>query len=347
MIRVVLYLNQFFGGIGGEDKADVPPRLTQDLVGPGKAYQAVLGDQAEIVATIICGDNYFAENIETATKEVKELMAPSKPDLVFAGPAFNAGRYGIASGAVCHMARTELLVPALTGMYEENPGLELYKKDVYIIKTGDNARFMADIIRKMVALGLKLVHKERIGRPEDEGYCPRGLLANEISDHPGATRVVDMLLHKLKGEPFVSEVPRPAYDRVPIAPGIKEMRTAKIALVTDGGLVPKGNPDKIEVAAATRFGRYPIIGKNALDPADFEVNHGGYDSRLVVQDPNRLVPVDVLREMERDGEIGTLHNWFYSTTGLTCIVEVMKGLGAQIANRLKAEGVLGVILTST
>ena len=61
-----------------------------------------------------------------------------------------------------------------------------------------------------------------------------------------------------------------------------------------------------------------------------------------VQDPNRLVPVDVMREMEREGAIGALHDWFYSTTGLTCIVEVMKGLGKKIAESLKAEGVSGV-----
>jgi len=42
-----------------------------------------------------------------------------------------------------------------------------------------------------------------------------------------------------------------------------------------------------------------------------------------------------------------LHNWFYSTTGLTCIVAVMKELGKQIAESLKSEGVSGVILTST
>jgi glycine reductase complex component B subunit gamma len=347
MRRVVLYLNQFFGGIGGEDKADLPPRLTEDVVGPGRAYKSALDDQAEVVATVICGDNYFAENIEAATREVKELIAPYQPDLLFAGPAFNAGRYGIACGAVCRMARTELLIPAVTGMYEENPGLDLYRKDVYIVKTGDNARFMADVVKKMTALGLRLLAGDKIGRPDDEGYYARGVLANEVSDRTGAERVVDMLLQKMRGEPYLSEVPRPAYDRVTPAPALRDIRLARIALVTDGGLVPKGNPDKIEVATATRYGRYDIGAKERLDSADYEVNHGGYDSRLVVQDPNRLVPVDVMREMEREGAIGSLHNWFYSTTGLTCIVEVMKGLGGKIAESLKAEGVSGVILTST
>jgi glycine reductase complex component B subunit gamma len=347
MIRVVLYLNQFFGGIGGEDKADLPPRLTEEVVGPAKAFRAALGDRGHVVATVICGDNHFAENIETATREVKELIAPYRPDLLFAGPAFNAGRYGIACGAVCKMAQTELRIPALTGMYRENPGLDLYRKDVYIVETGDTARAMAEVVSKMTGLALRILWGDKIGKPADEGYFPRGLLVNEVSDRTGAERVTDMLLRKLRGESFESEVPRPAYDRVEPAPAVNDLHSARIALVTDGGLVPKGNPDKIEMATATRYGRYDIAAKDALDPADYEVNHGGYDSVLVRQDPNRLVPVDVMREMEREGVIGALHDWFYSTTGLTCIVTVMKELGKKIAESLKREGVSGVILTST
>jgi len=347
MIRVVLYLNQFFGGIGGEDKADVPARLTEDIVGPGKAFRASLGDQGQVVATVICGDNYFADNIEAATREVRDLVAPYRPDLLLAGPAFNAGRYGIACGAVGKMAQTELGIPAVTGMYRENPGLDLYRKDVYIIETGDTARSMADVVNRMTTLAWKLVRREKIGKPADEGYFSRGLLVNEVAERTGAERVTDMLLHKLRGEAFQSEVVRPAYDRVKPAPAVRELASARIALVTDGGLVPKGNPDKIEMATATRYGRYDIAAKDALDPADYEVTHGGYDSVLVRQDPNRLVPVDAMREMEREGVIGSLHNWFYSTTGLTCIVAVMKELGKQIAESLKSEGVSGVILTST
>jgi glycine reductase complex component B subunit gamma len=347
MTRVVLYLNQFFGGIGGENKADLPPRLTEEVVGPGKAYQAALGGEARVVATVICGDNYFAENMEAATSEVEALITPYRPDLLLAGPAFNAGRYGIACGAVCKMAQKEFGIPAVTGMYRENPGLDLYRKDVFIIQTGDSARTMVDVVRKMVILAEKLRSGEKIGKPADEGCFSRGLLINEMSDRTGAERVVDMLMSKLKGLPFESEVPRPAYDRVRPAPAIRDLRSARIALVTDGGLVPKGNPDRIEMATATRYGRYDIANAAALDQANYEVTHGGYDSVLVRQDPNRLVPVDVMRELENEGVIGKLHERFYSTTGLASIVEVMKKLGESIAEELKRDGVSGVLLTST
>ena len=33
MVRVVHYLNQFFGQIGGEEKANVPPEVVRGAVG--------------------------------------------------------------------------------------------------------------------------------------------------------------------------------------------------------------------------------------------------------------------------------------------------------------------------
>jgi glycine reductase len=300
-----------------------------------------------VVATVTCGDNYFAENIEKASEEVCELIRPFRPDLLIAGPAFNAGRYGIACGAVCQAAIHRLGIPAVTGMHSENPGVDLYRLEVYILSTQESVKGMNEAVSGMVKLGLKLSAGEKIGRPSEEGYFPRGLLVNEVSEQSGAERVVSMLLNKLAGQPFQSEVPRPAYDRVTPAPGIRDLSRAKIALVTDGGLVPRGNPDRIEARTATRFGKYTISGMDALNPEGYEVSHVGYDSVFVKQDPNRLVPVDVMRELQKEGRIGGLHGDFYSTTGVANVVETMSRIGRSIAGELKAEGVSGVILTST
>jgi glycine reductase len=238
-------------------------------------------------------------------------------------------------------------IPAVTGMHEENPGLDLYRNEVYIIPTEASARGMNVAIPKMVDFALRLASKEKIGRPSKEGYFPRGLLVNEISDRTGAERAVSMLLKKLGGQSFESEVPRPIYDQVKPAPRIEDIRRANIALVTDGGLVPKGNPDEIETRTATRFGKYSLEGVDSLHPEDYEVRHMGYDSVFIRQDPNRLVPVDVMRDLEREGAIGKLHEEFYSTTGVANIVETMRRVGQKIAGELKAKGVSGVILTST
>ena len=64
-LRVVHYINQFFAQIGGEEKADYPVELrVGQVVGPGLGLSKELGDEAVIVAKIICGDSYFGEIIE-------------------------------------------------------------------------------------------------------------------------------------------------------------------------------------------------------------------------------------------------------------------------------------------
>ena len=69
-IKVVHYINQFFAQIGGEEKADYPAEIrVGEVVGPGLALTQNFKDEAEIIATVICGDSYFNENLEKAKAE--------------------------------------------------------------------------------------------------------------------------------------------------------------------------------------------------------------------------------------------------------------------------------------
>lgn len=346
-LRVIHYLNQFFGGLGGEEKASEGPQVKDGLVGPGRALQDTLKEQGEVVATVICGDNYFVERTDEATKEIMQMLTPYRPQIVIAGPAFNAGRYGVACGSVCKTVQEKLGIPAVTGMYQENPGVGLYKRNVYIVKTSDSARGMAEAISKMVNLAVKLATQQEIGRPDEEGYFPQGILKRSFSGRTAAQRVVDMLMAKLQGKPFDTELHLPEYERVTPAAALKDLSTARIALVTDGGLVPKGNPDKIESSRATKYGEYSIKGLQNLNPEDFEVVHVGYDPQAVRQDPHRLVPLDVVRDLEKEGVIGKLNESFYATTGVATTLENAKKIGKGMAGDLKEGGVDGVILTST
>jgi len=45
-LRIVHYVNQFYGGIGGEDKAGVGPLVQEGAVGPGKVARQALGKGA-------------------------------------------------------------------------------------------------------------------------------------------------------------------------------------------------------------------------------------------------------------------------------------------------------------
>jgi betaine reductase len=346
-LRVVCYLNQFFGQLGGEDKAGIRPQVITGAVGAARAVQQVLGEAGTVVATVLCGDNYSAEQPETAVAELIQLIAAQTPDLVMAGPAFLAGRYGVACGALCAAVQAQLKVPAVTGMHVGNPGVELYRRQAYIVQTGADAARMLDEVRRLISLGLKLARREPLGSPAIEGYFPRGLTHNALADRNAAQRATAMLLEKLAGRNVASEVPLPDFPQIPAPPPVKELRRATVALVTDGGFVPHGNPDAIEALAATRYGAYSIHGQQRLDPGQYDNVHPGYDTTYVKLDPHRLLPVDVARELEQQGAIGKLHETVYSTTGVATTLAHSERMGREIAAELHAAGVDAVILTST
>ena len=347
MIRVVHYINQFYGGIGGEEKADVKPEIREGVVGPGMALKAALGNEADIVATVICGDSYFNENMEEASAAILEMVKKYNPDLFIAGPAFNAGRYGVACGSICKAVKEKLNIPVITGMYVENPGVDMFKKDLYIVETANAATGMRQAIPAIAKLALKLAKNESIGAPQEEGYIPRGVRKNVFKSERGSKRAVDMLVAKLKGEKFETEYPMPDFDRVAPNPPMLDMKKAKIALVTSGGIVPKGNPDRIESSSASKYGKYDLTGVNDLTAETYETAHGGYDPTYANIDADRVLPVDVLRDLEKEGVIGELHKYYYATVGNGTSVANAKKFAATFAQELVKDGVQAVILTST
>ena len=346
-IRVVQYINQFFAQIGGEEKADIPAELREGPVGPGLAFNQAWGDEAEVVATIICGDSYFNENLEKAQAEVLEMVKSQNPDMFIAGPAFNAGRYGVACGTIAKAVQDNLNIPVLTGMYVENPGADMFKKDVYIVATKNSAAGMRDAVKKMAPFALKLARHEAIGASCEEGYMPNGVRVNLFEKERGSARAVKMLIAKLNGKPFTTEFPMPSFDRVAPNPAVKDMAHATVALCTSGGIVPLGNPDHIESSSASHYGKYDIEGVMDLTSDTYETAHGGYDPSYANADPDRVLPVDVLRDLEKEGRIGKLHRYFYTTVGNGTAVASAKAFAEEFSKELKADGVDAVILTST
>lgn len=347
MLKVVHYVNQFFANIGGEEMAHVPAEVREGIVGPGLAFQQAFGGEAEIVATIVCGDSYFNENLEEAKKIIIDMVKKYNPDLFIAGPAFNAGRYGVACGTIAKAVNDELNIPVLTGMYQENPGADMFKSSIYIVSTKNSAAGMRDAVKKMAPLALKLAKGEKIGASAEEGYMPNGKRVNFFEKERGSRRAVNMLIKKLSGKEYVTEFPMPDFDRVAPNPAVKDITKAKIALVTSGGIVPKGNPDHIESSSASKYGKYDIDGVMDLTEADFATAHGGYDPVYANLDPDRVLPVDVLREFEKEGKIGSIHRYFYTTVGNGTAVKNSKAFAEEFAKELLADGVDAVILTST
>jgi glycine reductase len=253
----------------------------------------------------------------------------------------------VAAGALCAAVQAQLGIPAVTGMAQENPGTDLYRESLYIIDSGDNAAKMREVVERMSRLAGKLLRKQNVGSPKEAGYTPRGLIRDEFVAQSAGERLVDMVMAKVKGAPFESEMLPTTFAPVAMPPAVKDLKNARVLLITDGGLVPNGNPDKIQGSAATRWGSYSIKDCDDLKGEDYEISHGGYDPQFVRQDPDRLVPLDVMRELQKEGVIGNLCDEFISTSGLANPLSNTRRMGREIAEKARHLGVDAIILTST
>jgi glycine reductase len=365
-IRVIHVLNQFFAGLGGEERADQAPVLLPGARGPGRLLEQ-LAPELDIAYTLAFGDNWAAsdleanlpvllERVEEALGDTEEALRDTDAALrdtgedaapiLIAGPAFKAGRYGLACAALCASVHERLGIPTVTALHPENPGVDAFRKQTVIVAAGEDVMSMRETLEDVVSVARKLVRGEPLD-PARDPVLRQGRRINEIAGESGAVRAVDMLLRKMRGEPFETEYAMPSFDRVPPAPALTEPERATVALVTSGGIVPRGNPDHIESANAHTFGSYSLAGLDALSSDTHQTVHGGYDPTFASADPNRVMPLDAARDLEVAGRIGRVYPRYFATVGNATSVESAQGFGREIAAQLVADGVQAVILTST
>jgi glycine reductase len=345
-LRVVHYLNQFFAGLGGEAAAGTPVQVRREPVGAGRALAAALGADARIVATIVAGDSYFSDDREAARAAVRAALRALAPDVVVAGPAFEAGRYGIACAEVCRIAGAEG-IPAVTAMHPAAPGVLMYRREILIVPTSASAADMPAALAGLARLAIKVGRRQPLRPAEVDGYLPRGFRKSGERARPGYLRALDMLEAKLAGRPYASEVPYVAPEVVPPPPPLRDLAGATIALVTTGGLVPKGNPDGQTSGNARQYFRYPIAQLETLRAGEWQAYHVGYFTHLVDRNPNYVLPLGYLRELEQAGVIGAIHPWAYTLPGVSTPVAAARRLGEGIAAELRAGQVGGCLLVST
>jgi len=333
-IRVLHYINQFFAGIGGEDYASTKPEIRLGKVGPGILLEQALTGRGQIVATLICGDNYASEHPRELEELAQAAVDEHHVQLLVAGPAFNSGRYGMACGTVCAAVQ----VPSVTGLHLENPAVDAFRARTYVIPTTATGFGMASAMANITRLGLKLATGQRLGPAADEGYFAQGLRRNLWRADPAAKRALDLLMAKVRGEPWQSEIELPVYGVV--VPAAPVGKSARVALATEGGLVPAKNPDGLE---GTRCTKWTAYGLERLGQEPFVSVHGGYDSRWVDADPNRMIPYDAARDVLH----GRLAETFFSTVG--CGMPVGRGeeFGAEMAAVARQQGIEAIILSAT
>jgi betaine reductase len=340
-MTVVHYLNQFFAGLAGEEAAGSEAVRIDGPVGPGRALAAA---GLDVDVTIACGDDRFGEHEQESLETLLRWIEEAAPDVLVLGPAFGSGRYGYACGVLAREAGRRG-VPVVTAMTPDSPGVIAAEGMAYVVPTGSNVSSMKVAVPRVAALAKRLAAGEPVGSAEEEGYLPRRRRENVRSGRTGAARAIDLLLAKLDGDVRTEVEPRA--DRVPPPPAVPDLSSATIALVTEAGCVPQGNPDHLPTRHANVWLRYPLEGVASMSPDAYVSVHAGFDTTFANEDPNRLVPLDAVRELEREGRIGALHDTFYTTTGVDTPVATAVKFGQEIAAELKSADVSAVILTGT
>lgn len=347
-LKALYYINQFFAGLGGEEMAHEGLHIYDEPKGPAMGMAALWGGEMEVVRTLAVGDNHFNidENFEALKPRLLALIQEVQPDVIIAGPAFNAGRYAVACGKFCAMATEELGIPSATSMFPTNPAVAMYLRKTYIMEGAETAAGMRTSLPPLAKFALKLAKRQPIGPARQEGYIPTGVRKNEVDAHSAAERVVAMLVHKMKGDAYRTEVPLREDEKVPPAPPITDAGKVRFGLVTMGGMVPKGNPDKLRMYASVNYGTYPI-DVATFNGHHYESVHGGYDTTAVNADPQRLVPYNAALNLQKRGLIGQVTPYYLATCGIGTNVEMGKKLGSQMAKQLREDEVGAVFLTST
>jgi glycine reductase len=237
-------------------------------------------------------------------------------------------------------------IPALAAMDPSNPGLPEVAPAV-AVNSGEAARHMGDALTKMAAAAAVLAKGGTPG--EAEGVisgAAAGARRNSASPQTAAQRAVLLALARLAGGKQ-TEINLPDFGHVTPAAPIVDPREALVAILTEGALVPFGNPDRLESARAKHWFRYPIAGRDRLNTGEFQSVHGGFSTVVANADPNRMLPLDVAREMETSGEIRALYSNYLVTAGNGTAVADAKHFGVEWAAELRRAGVQAAILTAT
>lgn len=110
----------------------------------------------------------MGSHTQDAVDAILKMLEDKEMDIFLAGPAFQAGRYGVACGTICKAVKERYHVPVVTSINVENPGVQMFKKDMYILKGGN----IASRMRKDVAAVTRLANKILNGEEIDQSDCP-------------------------------------------------------------------------------------------------------------------------------------------------------------------------------
>ena len=151
----------------------------------------------------------------------------------------------------------------------------------------------------------------------------------------------------LKGYPFHRYAPRPDNPAsMAVTPLHKPLAACTVALITTAGLSLAGQPpfDTHNKRGDSSFREIP----GTISPQVLEMNHRSwtFDQTGILRDRNLVLPLDRLREMQEQGEIGAIAPRHYSFMGsIVGPAKLINESAPEVARRLAADHVDVVLLT--
>ena len=281
------------------------PELREGAVGPGTGFQRRLR------AVRLRSSPLSSAATPTSTRTLRRKPRPRSligsrsnpmPDLFIAGPAFNAGRYGY--GLRHHLRRPSRMSwasPCSPVCTRRTPVPTCQGQG----PTSSPPQTAPPACVRLPPRWLKLAHEadaraRRSALPAEEGYIPNGIRMNFFEKERGSKRAVEMLLKKLADKPFTTEYPMPAFDRVAPNPAVKDLSKASHRAVSPpAASCPRATPIISSPPPLPTTASTDIEGVENLTPDTYETAHGGYDPVYANEDPDRVLPVDVMREFEK------------------------------------------------
>jgi hypothetical protein len=148
-----------------------------------------------------------------------------------------------------------------------------------------------------------------------------------------------------------------AYPDVPFAPLKKPVAQTRLTLVTSSGHFvhgddpePFGVKNMTQKEAMARIDEFiktePVLSAIPIETprARLRVRHAGYDIHGAEADPNVALPLERLRELQKEGVVGEIAPVAYSFVGATAQIRLLRHSGPQWIERFKQEGIEAALL---
>lgn len=135
-MKIIFILDQIQAGLGGKEKGNQPLGGRYIPVGSARMFEDYLKEvDGQIIATLYCGDDYFAKDPTTCSLKLTAMVKKLEADVVICGPCFNYDKFGLMAGRVAQTIQEKLSVPVIAAMSQEcSEAIMKYKDSIDIVK---------------------------------------------------------------------------------------------------------------------------------------------------------------------------------------------------------------------